>query len=334
MTTPHTPTDTITGEEATAVVTRPAFTPPAPAAQGPVPGYGGYGAPQYGGPGVPPPPYGPHHVVPGAFPAPKRGLARVPRAAWLAAAAALTLVVILVAVVVANSGGGATSASSSARSYAPTTTESADGEPATLITSAQLPGMLLNPTEIADSVGQPDNIAGAKPSEVRSAPYLDELIAGRECLPLAYTAEQVTYQGTGFTAMRAQSTAVRTPNEDARSWVFHQGVIAYPSRDAAEKTLLTNIGKWKACENTTWGTREKYEGGATRDVYWAAGAVQQIDTLVVAPITQENGDGWGCWRGITLTGNVVVDYTVCGQNLTPTAATQAAAAITGKAPAS
>lgn len=341
ITQPTQPTQPTNGatlpEEPTTAVTAPQ---PGQAQQGYYPGYGapqqgpGYGAPQAPGygPGFPPS-YGPQHTATGLPGGPKRGLAAVPRAAWLAAAGALALVVILVAVVVAGHSGSGSTASSSVRSYAPTTAASdkPEGDPGKLITSAQLPGMLLSPAEIAEAVGQPGNVEGAKASKVYTSAFVDTLTSGQECLPLAYAAEQVAFQGTGFTAMRSQNTQVRVPNDDARSWSLTQGVFAYPSRDAAEKALLTNIGTWKTCEGKSWSYQVD-NGNGPATYFWTVGSVQQIDTLVIAPLTQENGDGWGCWRGITVTGNVVADFTACGKDFTPTVATNAAAAIVGKAP--
>lgn len=339
-TTPHAQTTTTSdanvglpefSEDKTTVVSRPAQHQ---SPQGYNYGYGqGPTVPHYGG--AFPPPYGPHHVVPGKFPAaPKWGLARVPRAAWLAAAAVVALVVILVAVIVAGSGAGGRSpqgtggyAGSSTAAPTPAVPADADTDPAKLITSADLPKMLLNPQEIAAAVGQPANTATAKPGEVRTAPYVDALTSGQDCLALAATAQQGAYQGSGFTAARSLSTLATIPGDDARSWSFFQGMFVYPNVAAAEKALLTNSAKWKSCEGKSWSYNQN-----GRDYFWTAGTVENSGTLTLAWNTQENGDGWGCWRAITSAANVVADFTACGKELPQTAAAQAAAAITGKAP--
>ena len=310
----------VSGEQ-TVELSRPAGLPPRPPAGYPAAAWGaapGYGPQLPWGKGFPPPaPFAPRP--------PRQGLSRN---AWIAVAAAVVLIVAMVVVIVVGAGSGAGGGSpQAAPSTAPSTTN--PGDPAMVLGSADLPMMLLNTAEIAQLVGQPASAALAKPGRVRTLPCGDKLLSGQECLPLAYTAEQAAHQGSEFTAMRGQFTAVRVPNDDPHSWAFDQGVFAYPSADAAEQALRANTARWKACEGKSWGARED-SGAGPRDVYWTGGQVENSDDLVIAPITQENGDGWGCWRGMTAVSNVVADFTVCGKDLPSSAISQAAAASTGK----
>lgn len=324
-------TDTAGAEEDTVVVPRPQFPQPPH-------GYAPYGGPGYGQPHAGPygqQPYGPLSAGFAAgfpAPAPNRGLAAVSRTTWIAVTAALTLIVAMVAVVVIATGSKGDTAHTSRRYADPSaTTEAAPADPGKVLGSAALTPLLLNPTEIGAIVGKPT--AGARVSTLFNLPAKDTLVSGQECLPLAFTAESEVYQGSGFTGMRLQYTKAKEGAPVDRDWVFHQAAFAYPTVKAAEDFLVSNAAKWKLCENKSWGRAEATSDGGTRDYYWSAGTVDISDAgLVTAPITQENGEGWACWRGMSLVANVVNDFTVCGLNTASEQINAAADAIAKKIP--
>ena len=301
-----------------------------PGQQTPAPGHGPYPDPQFGGwaTGFPPPPF-PMHAA-----RPRRGLRALPRNTWIAIAAATVLVIVMVAVTVLTSAltsGGGDSAQTPRRYASPTTTAAAQpADPAKLVGSAKLPGVLLGADEAAALLGHAGGAADAKIGQIYTLPAADVLLAGNECLALAYPAEQTVYQGSGFTSMRLRYSRAKIGTPMEKDWVFNQAVFAYPSEQAAQNFLATSTDKWKACQGRSWGNRETYDTG-TRDVYWSGGPVLvNEDGLLTAPITQENGDGWGCWRAMTAASNVVTEFSACGLRLPDSTATAAAAAITRK----
>lgn len=309
--------------EATAEVPRPALPPQTP--QAPY-GYGPYAAPQPAAwtPGYAP--YGPQAPVPSA---PQRGLTRNGRIAVAGGAAALVAAMVGVVVIGAHAGGGSTET----RRYAPPadTNATAEADPgAKVLAAADLPQLLLNPAEVAGAVGMPGSDRIAQPQKIRTQPYADKLASNQSCLPLAYAGEQDAYQGTGFSSMRGQFTMAKG-GDDPQNWFYDQTVFAYPTKDAAEKAMLKNVATFKACEGQSWSVSEPSDAGP-RTIFWNAGTVQQRDALVIAPITQENAEGWGCWRGLTTDANVVIDFTVCALDKPATVPAALADTITKKLP--
>lgn len=281
-------------DEATVELPRP--TTPQAVALGYRPG------PQWGTGFPPPPPYSPH--APFAQPAPRRGLTAISRNTRIGVAAAIALVVAMVVAVVLGAGAAG---GTQARRYAPAAGDTA----ARLVTPAELAGMLLSPEAIAQLVGQPATAAVATPRPVHSTPNNTDVLSTPSCLPVAYPAEQVAYQGSGFTAMKVQMTVARPAKDQPQLWVFEQGAVTYPTAEAAEKFVAASADSWKTCQNQSWSQR--YDTGAT--VFWTSGEVTAADGLLSVLTTQENGEGWGCRRGLKAHANAVMDFAVCGDNV-------------------
>jgi hypothetical protein len=325
-------------EQDTVVVPRPALLPPPaphghpapPAATGFYP-YPGMPPAFQASAGFAPSPFGPQAPAHAARPGgPRRGLGAVTRTTWIALAATVALVAVMIAVIVVGSGSGGNSAQTPRR-YADSTTSAsaAPADPGTVLGSAALPTLLLDTGEIAGLVGK--SAAGATVSQLYTNPAVDTLTTGPECLSLAYPGEQATYQGSGFTGARLQYSRAKKGTPQAQDWVFNQAAFAYPTAAAAKNAVFAITQKWKVCEGKSWGAREVYDSGP-RDVFWTGGTVQASDDVVGALIIQENGDGWGCMRGLSVVANVVNDVAVCGINPQDSLVAAAAAAIAKKAP--
>lgn len=315
MTTTTTTTD---HDEATVELTRPAGPPPqtpagyAPGFYGqpgygqPAPGYGAYPPPQWGA-GFPPPP-------------PRRGLGAVSRGAWIAVAAAVGLVVAMVAAVVVGAGiwgGGSPQA-------VPAT---ADAEAAPeLATAADLPAMLLRPEVIAQVVGQPGSEAMAVAKPVRFTPSGSGGTSDPACAAVALPAREVAYQGSGYTAIQSQMTVARPSRNEPQLWTYQQAVAVFPTTAAAEKFAAASAPRWNSCAGRSWS--ETYSDGSK--AFWSASEIGTAEGLLMALTTQENGGGWGCWRGLKAHANAVMDFVVCGENLPATVLPAAAAAIARK----
>lgn len=263
----------------------------------PVPGYG-YGFPQGGGV----PPVGPFgSQAPFGQPAPQRG-PKISRNGWIGIGGAVALVVAMIVAIVA--GTSAVGGSSQAA-------RGGSAEAAQTVAPADLAGMLLAPEAIAEIVGQPGTAAMALPRPVHATPNDADVLSDPACLPVSYPAEKVAYQGSGFTAMQVQMTVARPARNEPQLWVFEQAVTSYPSAQAADAFVRASAESWKRCENASWSQR--YNTGAT--VFWNSGTITGADGLLAVPITQENGAGWGCWRGLTAHANAVLDFAVCADNL-------------------
>lgn len=300
---------------------------PRPSLPQPPHGYAPYGAPGYGQP------YGqqPQAPLSAGFaagfptPAPRRGLASVSRNTWIAVAAAVTLIVAMVAVMGTGTLGGSAQKATVGGS---TTSSAGSAEHAgKLLTAADLPGILLSPSEIGLIVGKP--VGEAQVGRIDSRLSTTALIAADTCASMAFIAHQSAFQGTGSTAIRQIGTGAKVGTPRQQEWVLHQAALSYPSRKAAADVVVTTTSKWKKCEGRPWGYAETV--GAPRNVFWTGGQVHVSDDGVVGALNSlENGEGWGCWRGMSAVANVVNDFTVCGLNPAVEQLTVAADAIAKK----
>lgn len=284
-----------------------------PAPRGEAPGCGPYPGPRPGGwaPPFPPQPFPPPAPLHAARPT--RGLPTLSRNARIAAASAgLGLIMAMVAVIVfAGARSGGDSAGVARPGVDPTASAAPQlADPVESVRSADLPGMLLTAQEAATLAGHPGSGEEAYSSGIFSAPFVTEMLAGSQCRPLGYVGEQATYQGSGFTAMRATGMRAKLKTPLQQDWVLNQSVVAYPSSQIAQDVVVATTGKWRSCEGASWGKRE-----GDRDIFWTAGLVQTgADDLVTTLVSQENGDGWACWRGMTAVSRVVAEFAACGVN--------------------
>lgn len=317
-------TTTAHHDEATVELTRPAGPPPQTPAGYPAAPWGATPAyrpgPQWTTGFPPPPPYGPQ--TPFGAPAPRRrGPAGISRNTWIGVAAALALVVVMIVAIVAATtavGGDAT-----ARRYADTATTTAQAAP--VVTPAELSGMLLRPEMIAQLVGQPGSETMARGKPVRSRPYPSVGISDPACAPVSLPAQEIAYQGSGYTALQEQTTIAQAAGTRQKLWVFQESVATYPTATAAETFVTASAARWTACPGS-W--REEYADGVTG--FWSAAQMGTTDGLLSTLISQENGGGWGCWRGLKAHGNAVMDFAVCAENLPASVPAATAAVIANK----
>ena len=328
MTTTDFPAQDIT-DGPTVQLPRPAVRPPAPAAYPAAPnhypGQPGYPAPGGWG-GMPPAGPFPPAGFPGAQPPRPSGL-RNPAALALSAAAVVVIIALVIAVV-ATRGESGTPQRIPAK---PGSTATAAPAPETVFTSAQLSGIALNVTEMASLVGQPgtETMADARPARTE---LYDDTISDQSCIGVAYPGEQTAYRGSGYRAVRTQFTVTRPSKGAPQLWILDQVAVAFPTTQAAADFVSNAAPRWQACGGKSWTQHVPALGGEPAvDYSWTTGAVSDSDGLLTAQTSQENGDGWGCRRGLKAYGTLVVDLGVCAANLSDSVVPQAIDAITAKA---
>lgn len=289
----------------------------------PAPGYG-YGFPQGGG--VPPVgPFGPQ--APFGQPAPQRG-PKISRNGWIGIGGAVALVVAMVVAIVAGTSavGGSSQAARSTTTAPSTAAEAPAADKALGV--ADLKGLLLSPRESAAALDKPGTVATAKVGKLHTELMPDATLTGNPlCQAMNLDGIESAYRGTGYTGARTLYTGNKSDQIEAQ-WLLSQTVVAYPSAKAAGDALGTLLNAWHGCEKP-FTTVEKGQSGPT-NVTWTPGSVDVADGLATVMVTQEGGEGWGCWRGLTTVANVVVDFSACGADMPGSVATATAAAITGK----
>lgn len=194
--------------------------------------------------------------------------------------------------------------------------------PPPLVTITQLDSLLPRAVEL-------DGIVDATGMEVKTriSQMWDDSpnLSDPGCVDVWLPVEAPAYDGTGWTAMRAQQVADGTP-DTFRHYVA-QAVVAFPTADEAQAFFDTATQTWADCANRRVQFRKPGKPASS----WTHGDLTASGDTLTMPQTREAGDGWSCQRARSVYSNVIVDAVVCGFDITDQAATLVAA-VTDKMP--
>jgi hypothetical protein len=186
------------------------------------------------------------------------------------------------------------------------------------VTEAALDGLLLSPDQI-NTVMDATGMAVTQPWNTLNDVGFENPASPPECNPLDGAAEAAAYTGSGWTAERGQSLTEPQPEHDV-----DQGVILFPSAQAAAAFVSASSQSWPACANRSYTDNVK-------NLQWSVGPVSTTNGTVSATATQQGTD-WACQRALMARNNVVIDATACTHNNTTDQAVSIAAQIAAKIP--
>ncbi len=182
--------------------------------------------------------------------------------------------------------------------------------------SSALDGLLLSPDQLSTIMG----VTGMKlVGTMASLPDNSSFISDMACLPLAYAVQAKVYANSGWTGMRQQIVS-GTP----QSFAVAQGVVSFPSPQAAASFFNSSAQGWQACSNRQF----TLSMNGMSQVH-TVGSVANTDGTLSVTITPANAIGV-CSRALTAVNNIVVDISECGGP--PTAAADVAHQIAAKVP--
>jgi eukaryotic-like serine/threonine-protein kinase len=249
-------------------------------------------------PGPPPwqPPTGTHPVRrPPWEPAPPRRGKR-----WVTAGVVATAVLAVAAAVILTLALRSPHSASTAKSAAPTSTTAAQAT----VPVTTLPGLLLLPEQVAGIIGAPGTMTTMP---VRATLYDDAAeISDKDCLGAFGPAEHATYGDSGWTG--AQLQYMRDENFEHEAF---QGVIAFPTAEAAQKLMAAQQAAWAKCANRNI-TLSKPTGQQHRIL---GPLVNTNGVLSMTSVLQESA-GRGCQHALAARDNIVVDTNICRQDVT------------------
>lgn len=124
-----------------------------------------------------------------------------------------------------------------------------------------------------------------------------------DCLGAIYGAEEVVYQGSGWTDVRDQ--VLQEPGSDNDHWV-EQIAVLYPSAAKAQKFVDESRDVWDECAGSSIDIDK--EGV---DSTWDLAGADTGGAILTQNSTQRYAGGWGCQHALTSTGNVVVEAWAC-----------------------
>jgi serine/threonine kinase PknH len=234
-------------------------------------------------PATPPPFPHPATPPPSAAPTGKRR-----RRTLVLAGLAIVAVIALVTVVIVTQGrphsGGSTSTS------------------AALVTAGELDGLLLNAAAINTAMHTSGMTATGDSTSMADD---SSEFADRDCLGMAYPAQDLVYSGTGWQDVRRQEFL--NPGGTVTQSV-KENVVAFGSADAATAFYDASSQAWSACANRQF---EVNDNG--KKATWSVGQVSDQNGMLTTSATPISNATWTTQRALTVKNNVVIDIEAsCG----------------------
>ncbi|OBB66348.1 sensor domain-containing protein [Mycobacterium sp. 852014-50255_SCH5639931] len=207
-----------------------------------------------------------------------------------------------------NDGGGAASSS--------TTTSTRALSSNAALTKAQLPDLMLSPTEIDTALG----VTGTSSDPPKTA--LEEDTAKRtnytlpaECKYAIHAALEPVYADSGYTAVYGYHDLAPAPPgaNDLESADVYQFVVLFPLPDQANAFFTTSSQQWPACANRL----DTVPADDTNpELQWKVGPVANANGVLSTTVTltvNRNGVNvtMPCQRALTVRNNVVIDVDAC-----------------------
>lgn len=166
-----------------------------------------------------------------------------------------------------------------------------------------LAGLLLNTSEIGSIMGASLDVAESSDSMYRNEPLADGCLVWAE-------AQQATYQGSGWTAVRVQQLRDRS---DGADHIVYQAVVSFPDGLGADEFYSSQVTEWARCDDRRV---DLHDPGDPNAHYWSLSkATNDAGILTITRVQEESARGWSCQRALTAGNNVVVDVSACAYHI-------------------
>jgi serine/threonine kinase PknH len=201
----------------------------------------------------------------------------------------------------------------------------ASGATAPPLTEAALSGLLLAP----DQLKTVTNTSGLTVTEtLGTLPDISATVSDQACLPL-FGLDTQTYGGSGWTAARIQALVGPVQQGQGRV-LLNQGVVLFPSAQAASAFFTTSAQRWAACSNHQMKVSMP---AGTPAVAATVGPVSNTNGTLSATMTQSfGGNTVNIERALTTVKNIVIDVFTISQAPLPAAPASVAHQIAAKIP--
>ncbi len=133
-----------------------------------------------------------------------------------------------------------------------------------------------------------------------------DLLRNRSCLAIWQPTEAVSYDGTGWTAVRRQ--VLRAPDSDDWTDRVVQSVVSFPTPAAARAFFSESADRWSKCTNH----RLNITINDQPQPAWRSGDLNRADSRITIGVTRGDGDRVrSCQRVLVVDNNVVIDADAC-----------------------
>jgi hypothetical protein len=123
------------------------------------------------------------------------------------------------------------------------------------------------------------------------------------CLGALYNAEELVYEGSGWTDVVDEVLTQRQDNAD--QWV-EQTAVRFPSGEDAASFYEMSKSQWQECVD-----REVSVFDGEYVVTWAFEAMTVTDTMISQSARQLDSGGWTCQHAMSAVSDVVVEASAC-----------------------
>lgn len=166
-----------------------------------------------------------------------------------------------------------------------------------------LSGLLLDTREIGAIMDTHMEVAASADTMYTNRPLEDGCLVWAE-------AQQYSYEGSGWTAVRVQELKDR---RDRADHIAYQAVVAFPQGMAAHDFYAGQVTGWAHCDNRRV---DLHDPGDPKAHYWSLSKATVDDGVLTITRSQEEGaDGWACQRAMTTANNIVVDVSACADHI-------------------
>lgn len=135
-------------------------------------------------------------------------------------------------------------------------------------------------------------------------------IVDKDCLAVDGPAQNVTYTGSGWTAMRGQRLDDSIDDSKRRKHYAIQAVVAFPTARDANKFFTNQLPSWNNCANRRFSD----VSGNQPATVWTVAGINNDNGMLSTSLVQEGGDGWTCQRALTVRNNISIDVVTCTYN--------------------
>lgn len=132
-------------------------------------------------------------------------------------------------------------------------------------------------------------------------------ISDPACLGALYNAEEVIYDGSGWTELVDE--ILTQPVDDPDHWI-EQTAVRFPSADDAAAFYEDSKAQWQECISQQVSV---YDG--EYEYTWEFDGLTVTDTTISQSALQLDSDGWTCQHAMSAAGDVIVEASAC--SMTP-----------------
>lgn len=134
-----------------------------------------------------------------------------------------------------------------------------------------------------------------------------DVVSDIDCLGAIYGAEEMIYQGSGWTAVRDE--VLQEPVSSNDHWV-EQIAVLYPSAQKAQKFVDDSRTIWQHCA----GSSIDMDNGSVTST-WDIKDADVSGAVLTQTSTQRHAGGWGCQHALTNASNLVVEAWACSDSI-------------------